>query len=85
MSPAVGAAAVPLSAILSAPPAPLFATFTTAALAPVEGGTKLTATYAVAGYLPGGMNTLASPVDAVIAEQFTRLKNYVLHGVASTK
>ena len=57
----------------------------TVQFAPSEGGTKLTATYAVAGYLPGGMNTLASPVDAVIAEQFTRLKNYVLHGVASTK
>jgi uncharacterized protein YndB with AHSA1/START domain len=52
---------------------------------PSNGGTKLTATYAVGGYLPGGMNALASAVDAVIAEQFTRLKNYVLRGVAATK
>ena len=57
----------------------------TVQFSPSEGGTKLTANYAVAGYLPGGMNTLASPVDAVIAEQFTRLKNYVLHGDASAK
>jgi uncharacterized protein YndB with AHSA1/START domain len=52
---------------------------------PSEGGTKLTVNYAVTGYLPGGMNTWAAPVDAVIAEQFTRLKNYVLNGAASTK
>jgi uncharacterized protein YndB with AHSA1/START domain len=52
---------------------------------PANGGTKLTVTYAVGGYLPGGMNALASAVDAVIAEQFTRLGNYVLHGAASAK
>ena len=57
----------------------------TVQFSPAEGGTKLTVTYAVGGYTPGGMNALASAVDAVIAEQFTRLKNYVLHGVASTK
>jgi uncharacterized protein YndB with AHSA1/START domain len=57
----------------------------TVQFAPSEGGTKLTVTYAVAGYLPAGMNTFASPVDAVVAEQFTRLKNYVLHGDASAK
>jgi hypothetical protein len=39
----------------------------------------------VTGYLPAGMNTLASPVGGVIAEQFTRPKNYVLHGDPSTK
>jgi len=50
----------------------------TVQFAPFDGGTKLTATYAVGGYTPGGMNALASPVDAVIAEQFTRLKDYVL-------
>jgi uncharacterized protein YndB with AHSA1/START domain len=57
----------------------------TVQFAPAEGGTKLTVTYAVGGYLPAGMNSLAAPVDAVVAEQFTRLKNYVLHGDASAK
>jgi uncharacterized protein YndB with AHSA1/START domain len=57
----------------------------TVQFSPSEGGTKLSVTYAVGGYTPGGMNALAGPVDAVIAEQFTRLKNYVLHGVASAK
>lgn len=52
---------------------------------PAEGGTKLEVSYAVAGYLPAGMNTWASPVDAVLQDQFTRLKNYVLHGDASAK
>jgi len=57
----------------------------TVQFAPVEGGTKVTVTYAVAGYLPGGMNMLAPPVDGVLAEQFTRFKNYVLHGDPSAK
>jgi uncharacterized protein YndB with AHSA1/START domain len=42
--------------------------------------TKLELTYAVAGYMPGGMNTLAAPVDGVLNQQFTRLKNYAEHG-----
>jgi hypothetical protein len=37
--------------------------------------TKLEMTYAVAGYLPAGMNNLAEPVDSVLTGQFTRLKN----------
>ena len=49
-------------------------------LSPAEGGTKLEVTYAVAGYLPAGMNTWAAPVNGVLTEQFTRLKNYVEHG-----
>lgn len=53
--------------------------------APYQGGTNLVVFYAVAGYLPAGMNTLASPVDGVIAEQFTRLRSYVLHGDPSAK
>jgi uncharacterized protein YndB with AHSA1/START domain len=44
------------------------------------GGTKVTVTYAVAGYMPAGMNTLAAPVDGVLTQQFTRLKNYAEHG-----
>jgi uncharacterized protein YndB with AHSA1/START domain len=46
-------------------------------LSPAAGGTKLETTYAVAGYLPAGMNTLAAPVDSVFTNQFVRLKNYV--------
>jgi uncharacterized protein YndB with AHSA1/START domain len=49
-------------------------------LSAAEGGTKLEVTYAVAGYLPAGMNTWAAPVDGVVEEQFTRLKNYVETG-----
>jgi len=49
-------------------------------LAPSDTGTALEVTYAVAGYLPAGMNTWAAPVDSVIAEQFARLKNFVEHG-----
>ncbi len=45
-----------------------------------NGGTKLDVTYALNGYLPAGMNTFAPPVDMVITQQFTRLKNYVEHG-----
>ena len=43
-------------------------------------GTTVEVTYAVAGYLPEGMNNWAAPVDSVITEQFTRLKNFVEHG-----
>ena len=50
-----------------------------------EGGTKLEVTYAVTGYLPAGMNTWAAPVNSVLTEQFTRLKNYVEHGNPAPK
>ncbi len=49
-------------------------------LSPSPSGTKLEVTYAVGGYLPAGMNTLATPVDSVLTAQFTRLKNYVERG-----
>jgi len=48
-------------------------------------GTKLELTYAVTGYAPGGMNNLAAPVDSVLTQQFTRLKNYAEHGDPATK
>jgi len=54
-------------------------------LTPSEGGTKLQATYAVTGYLAAGMNTFASPVDSVLAEQFARLKNLIEHGNPAPK
>ncbi len=50
-----------------------------------EGGTKLDVTYAVTGYLPAGMNTWAAPVDSVLTEQFTRLKNYIERGSPAPK
>ncbi|HYL35945.1 MAG TPA: hypothetical protein VEV17_08545 [Bryobacteraceae bacterium] len=50
-----------------------------------DGGTKLNVTYAVAGYLPAGMNTWAAPVDSVITEQFSRLKNFVERGDPAPK
>jgi hypothetical protein len=50
------------------------------ALSSVDGATKMEVTYAVVGYLPAGMNTWAAPVDTVLKEQLTRLKNYVEHG-----
>jgi hypothetical protein len=49
-------------------------------LTPAEGGTRLVLVYIVTGYLPAGMNTWAAPVDAVLTEQVTRLKNYVERG-----
>jgi uncharacterized protein YndB with AHSA1/START domain len=49
-------------------------------LSPGDTGTTVGVAYAVAGYLPDGMNTWAAPVDSVITEQFARFKNYVEHG-----
>ncbi len=49
-------------------------------LTPDAGGTKLEVTYAVNGYLAKGMNTWAAPVDGVLGEQVTRLKNYIETG-----
>lgn len=49
-------------------------------LTAVNGATKLDVTYSVAGYLPAGLNTWAAPVDEVLAQQFTRLKNFVETG-----
>jgi hypothetical protein len=49
-------------------------------LSPTHEGTKLEITYAVTGYLPGGMNTLAVPVDSVLGQQIARLKSYIETG-----
>jgi uncharacterized protein YndB with AHSA1/START domain len=49
-------------------------------LSAVEGGTKLEVTYAVGGYLATGLSTWAKPVDGVLVEQLTRLKNFSEHG-----
>jgi hypothetical protein len=52
------------------------------AITPTSDGSKLELTYAVGGYLPGGLNTWAAPVDSVLTEQATRLKSYVETGTA---
>lgn len=44
---------------------------------PGDAGTTLVATYAVNGYLAGGMQSWAAPVDGVLAEQMTRLRNFI--------
>jgi uncharacterized protein YndB with AHSA1/START domain len=43
----------------------------------VEAGTSVTFSYAVGGYLPGGLESMAAPVDHVIGEALQRLKAYV--------
>jgi len=40
-------------------------------------GTTLTVTYAVGGYVDGGLMALAAPVDGVITDQFESLRLYV--------
>ncbi len=47
--------------------------------------TKLEMTYSVSGYLAKGMNTWAEPVNAMLTEQFTRLKSYIEHGDPAPK
>ena len=54
-------------------------------LSPDGPGTKLELTYAVAGYLPGGINKWAAPVDTVLSEQMARLKSYIEKGNSSPK
>jgi hypothetical protein len=46
-------------------------------LDPVDEGTRVTFTYAVGGYRPGGLESVAGPVDNVIGEALQRLKEYV--------
>ena len=47
--------------------------------------TKLEVTYAVSGYLPAGLQSLAAPVDTVITEQFIRLKQFIESGSPEPK
>lgn len=44
------------------------------AFAPAPGGTKVTLSYGVGGFMPGGADKMAAPVDGVLAEQIGRLK-----------
>ena len=54
-------------------------------IAPAEGGSRLEVTYAVGGYLKAGLDTWAKPVDSVLLDQITRLKNFMEHGDPSPK
>jgi uncharacterized protein YndB with AHSA1/START domain len=46
-------------------------------------GTKVTFSYAVGGYAPGGLDEMAGPVDYVIGEALARLKAYIETGDAN--
>ncbi|MDB5453523.1 MAG: activator of ATPase 1 family protein [Caulobacteraceae bacterium] len=50
------------------------------AVAAKDGGTQLTWTYAVGGYMRGGLTPMAGAVDGVFAEQMGRLKALVETG-----
>jgi len=52
----------------------------TLAFTPTADGTRLDLTYSVAGYTAQGMANLAAPVNSVLMQQMTRLKNYVETG-----
>jgi len=54
-------------------------------LSAANGGTKMDVSYAVSGYMPAGLDKLAAPVNGVLTEQLTRLKNYAEHGDPAPK
>jgi uncharacterized protein YndB with AHSA1/START domain len=45
-----------------------------------DGATTVTQQYAVGGYLPGGLDAVASAVDGVLLDAMTRLMNFVETG-----
>jgi len=49
-------------------------------LAEKDGKTTLTVTYDVGGYMKGGLDKIAAPVDGVIGQQVARLKRQVETG-----
>lgn len=57
----------------------------TVQLAPATGGTQMSVIYAVGGYSGGGLNAMAGPVNDMLTEQFTRLKNFAEHGDSKAK
>ncbi len=48
----------------------------------VDDGTSVKFTYAVGGYRPDGLDTIAGPVDSVIGEALARLKAHIETGDA---
>jgi hypothetical protein len=55
----------------------------TVSLAAAEGGTDLTVTYAVGGYVEDGFDDLSKAVDGVLGLQVSRLKKLIETGSAS--
>lgn len=49
-------------------------------LTEAEGGTRLQMTYAVGGYMEGGLEGIAPAVESVLADQMRRLQRYVETG-----
>lgn len=49
-------------------------------LQPIHEDTRLEVTYNAGGYMSGGLNTWADPVNKVLTEQVARLKSYVETG-----
>jgi uncharacterized protein YndB with AHSA1/START domain len=54
-------------------------------LSAVPDGARLELTYTVGGYMPAGLSSWAKPVDAVLAEQMARLKNFIERGSPDQK
>lgn len=50
----------------------------------IEGVTTVTLQYAVGGYMSGGLDSIAGPVDGVLLDAVTRLKRYVETGSPTT-
>ncbi len=50
----------------------------------LDDGTKVTFIYAVGGYLAGGLDAVAGPVDDVVGEALHRLRAHVENGDADT-
>ena len=44
---------------------------------------RVTAIYNVGGYMVGGFEKIAAPVDQVLTEQWSRLKNFIETGKAT--
>ena len=47
-------------------------------------GTRVRFTYAVGGYMAGGLEQMAGPVDGVLGEALARLKSYIETGTPET-
>jgi len=48
-----------------------------------DGGTTVKFSYAVGGYRPGGLDSIAAPVDFVVGEALSRLKAHIETGDAN--
>ena len=54
-------------------------------LTQAQDGTKVRLDYSVGGYFPGGLAGMATAVDTVLGEQFSRLKRFVETGRPDSK